>query len=306
MAADFQEYKGKQKPINSTHKFPLLRLLLIAEAAFFVYWSGLVTKIADTLSQIGNESEPAELSWDEKCLAYGGTSFNLERGLGQCSWVIDDSTEVSRLPNSFLRYVSQLRHSSKSKLHWIASRKNFSDASLVVHDDSTQSIFLRYMKPDSSFVWINKATGCRYPGVCPRQPLKWSALPITEDFDFEGQESLLGMDVFRGIGEAPVHPVLSGKVLGTGKDSLGYFVDIDHGYNVMSRTSGLGSLNDEVKVGSEVFFETRLGSLPPQDSATFFLTVRQNGLFVRWTDFYEATHPVQDEHIRAFVKSLGF
>lgn len=85
MAADFQEYKGKQKPINSTHKFPLLRLLLIAVAAFFVYWSGLVTKIADTLSQIGNESEPAELSWDEKCLAYGGTSFNLERGLGQCS-----------------------------------------------------------------------------------------------------------------------------------------------------------------------------------------------------------------------------
>lgn len=306
MAADFQEYKGKQKPINSTHKFPLLRLLLIAIAAFFVYWSGLVTRLADALSQIGNDSTQTELNWDEQCMTYGGTSFDLGNGQGQCSWVVDDSTDVSRLPNPFLRYVAQLRVSPKSKLHWVASRQNFNVPSLVVHDDSTKSIFFRYMKPDSSYVWINKATGCRYPGVCPRQPLRWSALPITEDFDFEGQESLLAMDVFRGLGEAPVHPVLAGKVLATGKDSLGYFVDIDHGYNVESRTSGLGSLNEELKVGGDVLFDTRLGSLPPQDSATFFLTVRQNGLFVRWSEFYEASHPAQDSDILAFEKKLGF
>lgn len=306
MAADFQEYKGKQKPINPTHKFPLLRLLLIAVAAFFVYWSGLVTKIANGLSQLGNEDAVVEKSWDELCRSYTGTPFELENGFVQCSWIVNDSSEISLIPNNFLRYVAQLRKSSQSKLHWVASRTNFKEPVFVMHDDSTKSVYFRFMKPDSSFVWINKSTGCRFPGVCPRRPLDWSALPITEDFDFEGQESLLAMDVFRGIGEAPVHPVLSGKVIATGKDSLGYFMDLDHGYNVVSRTSGLGSLNESLSIGSEVLFETRLGSLPPQDSATFFLTIRQNGQFVRWSDFYEACHPVQNSDIVSFEKSLDF
>lgn len=306
MAADFQEYKGKQKPINSTHKFPLLRLLLIAAAAFFVFWSDIPSKIANSLSQLGNEKAPAELTWSESCMVYGGTSFELEHDLFQCSWVIDDSTDVTVLPSSFLRYVAELRKSPQSKLHWVAHRENFMEPVLVVHDDSVKSVFFRYMKSDSSFVWVSKSTLCRFPGVCPRQPLEWSALPIAEDFDFEGQESLLAMDVFRGIGEAPVYPVLAGKVLATGKDSLGYFVDIDHGYNVTSRTSGLGVLNENLSVGGEVLFETRLGSLPPQDSATFFLTIRQNGLFVRWNDFYGATHPVLEKDLAVFEKRLGF
>lgn len=305
MSVDFQEYKGKQKPINSTHKFPLLRLLLIAMAAFFAYWSGLVTKIADGLSQLGNEDVPV-LTWEQQCQSYGGTSFMLENGLAQCSWVVDDSTEVGRLPSSFLRYVAQLRKSSQSKLHWVALQKNFAEPRLVVHDDGEKSVFFRCMNEDSSFVWVDKATGCRYPGVCPHQPIKWSALPITENFDFEGQESLLAMDVFRGIGEAPVHPVLVGRVIATGKDSLGYFVDLDHGYNVTSRTSGLGSINETLSVNSEVLLETRLGSLPPQDSATFFLTIRQNGLFVRWSEFFQATHPVDIKEMETFEKSLGF
>jgi len=306
MAADFQEYKGKQKPINPTHKFPLLRLLLIAAAGFFAYWSGLVTKVADALSQIGNEDVVVELDWNEKCMSYGGTPFELGTDLVQCSWIIDDSTEVSAFPSSFLRYVAQLRKHAQSKLHWVSSRNNFMEPALVVHDDSIKSVFFHYMKQDSNYVWVDKKSGCRYPGVCPQQPLSWSALPIAEDFDFEGQESLLAMDVFRGIGEAPVHPVLSGRVLATGKDSLGYFVDIDHGYNVTSRTSGLGVLNENLSVGSEVLFETRLGSLLPQDSSVFFLTIRQNGLFVRWNEFYEASHPVQEKDLKSFEKSLGF
>lgn len=306
MAADFQEYKGKQKPINPTHKFPLLRLLMIAVAAFFFYWSGLVTKIADGLSQLGNEKVEVVLTWEEQCKSYGGTAFDLGKDFAQCSWIINDSTDVTGLPSNFLRYIAQLRRVPQSKLHWFASKESFMNPVFVMHDDSARTVFFRYINQDSSMVWINKNTGCRYPGVCPRRPLEWSALPISEDFDFEGQESLLAMDVFRGIGEAPVHPVLCGKILATGRDSLGYYVDIDHGYNVMSRTSGLGSLNEELAMGSEVLFETRLGSLPPKDSATFFLTIRQNGLFVRWSDFFQATHPVSDGDLSAFEKRYGF
>lgn len=306
MAADFQEYKGKQKPINPTHKFPLLRLLLIAIAAFFFYWSGLVTKIADGLSELGNEDVKIEKPWDLQCSSYGGTPFALEKEFAQCSWIINDSTDVGRLPNSFLRYVAQLRRAEQSKLHWFAKQNSFADPVFVMHDDGEKSVYFRYMNADSSFVWVNKATGCRYPGVCPQKPLEWSALPIAEDFDFEGQESLLAMDVFRGLGEAPVHPVLSGKVLATGKDSLGYFVDVDHGYNVTSRTSGLGVLSESMTVGGLVALDQKLGNLPPQDSAKFFLTIRQNGLFVRWSDFYAATHPVDSVGLRNFENNLPF
>jgi hypothetical protein len=36
------------------------------------------------------------------------------------------------------------------------------------------------------------------------------------------------------------------------------------------------------------------------------LTVRQNGLFVRWKDFYKATHPVDSAQIAIFKKNLPF
>ena len=38
----------------------------------------------------------------------------------------------------------------------------------------------------------------------------------------------------------------------------------------------------------------------------FFLTVRQNGQFVRWTDFYALTHPVLPDSLSSFEKSIGF
>lgn len=305
MPVDFQEFKSKQKPINSTHKFPLLRLMFIAMAAFCVYWTGLGTQFVDFLLHLGDDNAPVEQNWDDRCRLYNGSPLELHDGLVKCSWQLDDSTDVSRIPTSFLRYVAEIRKSPLAKLHWVAPKEHFAEPKMVMLEDSSVQVYFRYTKSDSSQVWVSKSTGCRFPGVCPHQPLEWAALPIPEDFDFEGQESLLAMDVFRGIGEAPVHPILSGKVLATGKDSLGYFVDLDHGYNVSSRTSGLGSLNKSLMVGSEVSFETRLGSLPPQDSATFCLTIRQNGLFVRWNEFYGAAHPVTREQLESYEKALG-
>ena len=114
------------------------------------------------------------------------------------------------------------------------------------------------------------------------------------------------MDVFLGIGEAPIYPVLSGRILETGRDSSGFFVEIDHGYNVMSRTSGMGVLGDSLSVGKSIDMNTVLGRLSPKDSAVFFLSVRQNGQFVRWTDFYASTHPVLPDSILSFEKTIGF
>ena len=306
MPVEFQEYKRKRKSYNSQHKFPLIRLLLLALAAFFAYWSGLTSKIVEALPLPGNEEVEQVETWDSRCRQYGGTPFSLKRGFVQCSWIMEDSIPLMRLPNPFLRYVASLREGEKSKLHWVAPVADFSNAVLVMHEDRERTVYLHYVKEGVHPVWVSKNTGCRYPGVCPSLPLEWSALPISESFDFEGQESLLAMDVFYGIGEAPIYPVLPGRVLETGRDSLGYFVEIDHGDNVTSRTSGMGVASDSLSVGDTVGVKSILGRLMPKDSALFFLTVRLNGQFVRWNDFYASTHPVAPDSISAFEKELGF
>jgi hypothetical protein len=305
MPIEFQEYKRKRKPINFQHKFPLIRLMLLSLAAFLAYWSGLASKIANALPLPENGEKGIE-TWDSRCKQNGGTPFELQHGLAQCSWVIEDSVPLTRLPNPFLRYVASLRKGEKSKLHWVAPVDDFYNAVLVLHEDSLPNVYFRYMKEDSSYIWVSKNSGCKFPGVCPRIPLEWSALPIDDGFDFEGQESLLAMDVFMGIGEAPIYPVLSGRVIEVGRDSSGFFVEIDHGYNVTSRTSGMGAPSDSLSVGDRIEMSTVLGRLSPKDSAAFFLSVRLNGQFVRWTDFYASTHPVLPDSIESFEKSFGF
>ena len=305
MPIEFQEYKRKRKPINNQHKFPLIRLVLLTLAAFLAYWSGLASKIANALPLPDNEEKPVE-TWDYRCKLNGGTPFVLKQGLAQCSWVVDDSLLLSRLPNPFLRYVASLRKGEKSKLHWVAPVEEFYNPVLVLHEDSLPYVYFRYMKEDSSFIWVSKNSGCKFPGVCPRLPMEWSALTIGDGFDFEGQESLLAMDEFRGIGEAPIYPVLSGRILDAGRDSSGFYVEIDHGYNVTSRTSGMGTPGDSLSVGDEVDMNTMLGRLLPRDSASFYLSVRLNGQFVRWTEFYASTHPVLPDSILAFEKMIGF
>ncbi|MCQ2108291.1 MAG: M23 family metallopeptidase [Fibrobacter sp.] len=306
MSVEFQEYKGRRKKIKTQHKFPLIRLLLVAVAAFLAYWSGLAQKIADALPLPGNEEVVVVDNWESRCKSHGGTPFALEHGLAQCSWILNDSTFVERLPNTFLRYVASLRHSETSKLHWVAPIEDFSNARFVLHEDENKYEYLHLMTKDSSYVWVSKKTGCRFPGICPQLPMEWSALPISDGFDFEGQESLIAMDVFRGIGEAPIQPILPGIILSMGKDSLGYFMEIDHGFNVTSKTSGMGFLKENLMVGDSIKAGTTIGRLSPQDSSAFFLTVRQNGLFVRWNDFYAAAHPVQQNVVAEFEKSLGF
>ena len=145
MSVEFQEYKGRRKKIKTQHKFPLIRLLLVAVAAFLAYWSGLAQKIADALPLPGNEEVVVVDNWESRCKSHGGTPFALEHGLAQCSWILNDSTVVERLPNTFLRYVASLRHSETSKLHWVAPIEDFPNARFVLHEDENKYEYLHLM-----------------------------------------------------------------------------------------------------------------------------------------------------------------
>lgn len=322
MAVEFQEYKGrgKRKPINPQHKFPLLRLLILAVAAFAVYWSGLITKIANELPLPGNESEPVVDTWETRCSFAGGSPMMISDNLVECSWEFTEERLDSLVfPNPFLRYLGSIREGLGSKMYWYASIKNFSMPIFVLFENTERYNYYHMMKADSSYVWIRKRAGnlmsdvapepaadngCRFPGLCPHMPLEWSAVRIAEGFDFEGQESLIAADVFRGLGEAPVHAVLPGKVLNLGKDSLGYFVEIEHGNNILSKTSGLGSRNEDLAVGDSVRTDVPIGKLLPKDSSAFYLSIRENGRFVRWKDFYAEAYPFSAVEIEAYEASI--
>lgn len=245
-------------------------------------------------------------SWKVECEKYSGKAFELDRELVQCSWFVQDS--MGELPNSFLRYVASLRKKNVSALHWVASATDFSRALFVLHEDSVTSAYLHIPLADSSMVWVDASTGCRFPGFCPEQPLGWSSLSISEDFDFSGQEALLAMDKLGGVGEAPVRPILSGTVIASGKDSLGYFIEIDHGYNVSSRMSGLFRYDKDsvfFSPGDKVDVLTLVGRIAPKDGSAIYLTIRRNGHFVRWNDFFAESHPVDSVKISKFREQIG-
>jgi len=303
MMDGFSEYRCKKKYKPKRRNYPVVRIVLLCVAVALFVKLGYADKIVKAV--IGSEKKE-ELDWKSRCERLHGAAFELKNGLGQCSWVLSDS--LTYLPNSFLRYVASQTKSHHPKLHWVAPRDDFSNATFVQCEDSLVHTYLHILGSDSLFYWLDIKNGCRYPGLCPRQPLGWSAVPITGDFDFEGQESLLAMDVLLGIGEAPVHPILPGVVLSSGRDSLGKFVVLDHGNNITSRMSGLFPVNPSdtlpFLVGEYLDLNSVVGRLAPRDSATFFLTVRQNGFFVRWNDLYSQTHPLDSAEIAKFLHRI--
>ena len=300
MPVEFSEYRCKKKYKSKRRNIPVFRFLVLCAAVFLSFRFGLVDKLINMLPLPGNETVEV-LSWDERCRGFGGTAFELKEGSVQCSWIVRDSTPP--LPNSFLRYLASIKKAPVEKLHWVAMENNFDKALFVIREDSTTSMYFNMMLDDSSYAWIDASTGCKFPGLCPSLPLDWSNIHISENFDFDGHDRLLAEDAFLGPGEAPVHPVLPGVVIAAGKDSLGTYVEIDHGNNVSSRTSGLAS---GAAVGDTVDLNSVVGRLPPKDSAEYFLSVRRNGLFVRWADFYRMSHLVDSVEIAKFKARIGF
>lgn len=314
MSVEFSEHNVKRRYKSRRTKFPLGRLLLLALAVFLFVYLGGFSSLLEKLPMLGKDKNaPVEKDWRDFCQGAKGTPFALKGELVQCSWVVKDS--MALLPNSFLRYVASERKSPVAKLHWIALAQDFETPLLVQREDVETKTYLNIQKSDSSFVWIDMDTGCRFPGLCPQTPLNFSSLPITEDFDFDGQESLLAADVLRGIGEAPVHPVLPGRILNEGRDSLGYFIEIDHGNNITSRMWGMLAFVDAnfsfadtsavMQARDSVDLNSIVGRLAPVDSATFFLRIRRNGSFVRWDEFYRETHPLDSAKIAKFKEEVG-
>ena len=305
MSEGFSEHRFKKRYKPKRNNYPVVRILLLCIAFFLFVWLGFAEKLVNMLT-LPEEEKVVVDDWRSKCESMRGTAFELKNGLGQCSWVVSDS--LYYLPNEFLRYVASQAKTVHPKLHWVAPQDDFGSAVLVQMEDSLVCTYLHVMGQDSLYYWMDMASGCRYPGVCPKQPLDWSAVPITGDFDFEGKESLLAMDAMLGIGEAPIHPILPGVVLSSGKDSLGHFVELDHGNNLTSRMSGMYPVNPADTLpfieGEYLEVSSIVGRLAPRDSAKFFLTVRQNGFFVRWAELFAQTHPLDSAEIAKFLSRI--
>lgn len=308
----FREYKTQEASWKPRRRIPIGRTLLVLLLVYAVYASGAVQKAIRYVEKARefSEDEPKTFSgpWREACAAFDGNAFVLERGsLVQCSWTLKNAARVAELPDkAVLRYAaSGVQKKFPLCVHWIADSLEFGKPKVLgVQSDSSVSWFFRLMLADSSFAWV-RHDGCRFPGACPRNPLQGAALSIAADFDFAGRENLLLKDLFMGIGEAPVYPILPAEVVAVFKDSSGYGLLLNHGGNLFSRVSELFQLSPDIRKGVKVSLNEPLGRLAPSDSAVFFLEVLRNGRFVRWDDFFKGSYVADLQDVERFRRELG-
>lgn len=308
----FREYKTQKASWKPRRRIPIGRGLLVLLLVYAVYASGAVQKAYRYVERVRDFSEenpkPFDMPWREACAAFGGNAFVLNRGaLVQCSWTLRRAGDIASLPDkAVFRYaVSGTEKEFPFCAHWIADSLEFGKPKVLgVQSDSSAAWFFHLMLADSSLAWV-RFDGCRFPGTCPRNPLMGAALPIAEDFDFAGRENLLLKDMFMGIGEAPVYPILPAEVVSVFKDSSGYGLLLDHGGNIFSRVSKLFLLSPEIRKGVKVSVNEPLGRLAPSDSAIFFLEVLRNGRFVRWNDFFKDSYVADLQDVERFRRELG-
>lgn len=307
----FREYKSFKSEWKSKKRIPILRVLFVLILLYAGYASGIFYKAYSAVENFfRHEEEKAyiDVSWREGCSMTTGEAFVIKKKFwGGCAWTVPSSRASVYLPdNPFLRYLASVPGTSYPlKIYWIADTSDFWNPGMVgVKRDSLLSWYYHFRMEDSSFAWVT-ADGCRYPGACPRNPLSGGALPIPDDFDFHGRENLLLKDLFMGIGEAPVFPILPARILSVSEDSLGYKLFLDHGGNLFSRISGLPYLKPNVVVGAQIESSEPIGSLSPKDESFFFLEVLRNGRFVRWDEFYRETHLVEECDVERFRMDLG-
>lgn len=311
MPVDFREYDYPRKHKSKKRQgFPLVRLLILLIVVFYFWYNGYFFKTYEFFFppiQPNATLEKQPLSWQEQCASVHGKSFLLRDSVGQCSWQFNEGGS-GVYDHDFWRYLVEVETRRPLKIHWVAPIKNFNTPwFLSLQVDSLERNFFRvFFKLDSSFVWIEDGTLCRFPGFCPENPLEGGALPIPHDFDFEGRESLLMKDQFMGIGETPIYPILPGRVIMVARDSSDYNITIDHGDNLTSRVSGAISIASDLKEGQLVEINEPIARLAPKDRAIFYLEVIRNGQFVRWDAFFNETHPVTKEIIAKFRKEIGF
>ncbi|MBP5246338.1 MAG: hypothetical protein J6Z31_00540 [Fibrobacter sp.] len=305
---EFKDFKSDWKPKK---RIPVVRTVFVLALIYAVYASGAVQKAYQFIEDQRKipEKSPSytEVPWREGCAMTQGASFDSKKGsLVQCGWIVRSEKDAFTLPDiPFLRYaVSAPGRAYPLQVHWLADSLNFWNPKILILRSKKETLtFYHLMVADSSYAWV-RADGCRYPGACPRNPLQGGALSIAADFDFGGREELLIKDLFMGIGEAPVYPILPAQVISVSKDSLGYKLQLDHGGNLISRVSGLSQIPADMDAGKRVSEDDILGRLPPSDSAVFFLEVLRNGRFVRWEDFYKDAHVAEASDVERFLDQV--
>ncbi len=309
----FREYKAQRQSWKPRRRIPIGRSLLVILLVYAVYASGAVQKAYRYVEKVREfsreEPEPFSKPWREACAAFGGNAFALERGmLAQCSWTVKSASDIASLPdNALFRYAARgISRKFPLCVHWIADSLEFEKPKVLgVQSDSSGSWLFHLMLADSSYAWV-RSDGCRFPGACPHDPLQGAALPIAADFDFEGRENLLVKDLFMGIGEAPIYPILSAEVVSVSRDSSGYGILLNHGGNIFSRVSELFRIAPGIRQGTKVSASEPLGYLAPSDSAVFFLEILRNGRFVRWDDFRRDSRVADLQDVERFRRELGF
>jgi murein DD-endopeptidase MepM/ murein hydrolase activator NlpD len=311
-------------PVRPRRKAPVLRIALLGLLAWFCYqqfttgWlSRFWDRRAEQTATVPVVATPKpDTTWKGWCQEQSGQAFDLSKELAQCSWAFANRDEMLRaFQDEAPSIVHRLRYAADRVLigyplqvHWVAPHGNFRYPRLL--DLQTPSASLRLVGIPVDTVpwihWLDAASGCAFPGTCPHDPLEGGAVPIPADFDFEGREYLLVRDLFRGIGESPVFPVLPGRVISISKEASGFTVELDHGNNLYSRASGLASIFNGVEEGSRMDSKTPVGRLSAQDTASFHLEILRNGKFVRWQDYWNETHPVDAGHFATFRNALGY
>ena len=327
MTVSRTRYLQALPPRRPPRKLPVLRIFLLLLALWFLYHEFNHGKLAafweksaapaDTLAAEILPAPPRDsVAWRAWCADHSGQSFVLSPRLVQCSWSFASrqalgealSQEPAPIANRVLYAASRQLFSYPMQLHWVSYTQAPQAPRVLDLRSDRGELRLLAMPGDSltGTLWLDAYTGCAYPGPCPHDPLEGGAVPIPDDFDFAGREYLLTRDLFRGIGESPVFPVLSGRVTSISKDSSGFSVELYHGDNLYSRSSGLSGLYAYTQPGARLAPDMPVGRLSAQDTASFYLEILRNGKFLRWQDFWQETHPVALEQIATFRNSFGY
>ena len=100
----------------------------------------------------------------------------------------------------------------------------FPESVLLGVQNGTRVRWIHRMRGAGFFVCMGECPGAVFP-ACARRFLPGGALPIPDDFDFEG-EALLMKDEFLGLQNSQVYSILPGRVVSVGKDAAGYVVEL--------------------------------------------------------------------------------
>lgn len=315
MRYDFKPPRGGPPQSASRRRIPVVRFLLVGWLGWWVYshqeqWRPWLEQVQTEAIPVAEKVEPRLQKPPIK-----QKTFTLSQGFEQNSYAVANAQQLQNLlDDSILQPWSRLILSMSNQcdssafpasVDCVYGQKNPRSPVAIRYQCPRRRVAVFAVPQDSDkVVWINADNGCLWGRVCPTSPLEAAAVPIGVNFDFNGREYLYTRDEFRGIGEAPVRAVLPGVVRDISRDSLGRCITLDHGGQLMSSYWGLHR-TDSLEVGMFLHQGEKIGHLAALDTAVFLLRIRQVNRFVRWPQFWQASHPVSMQAFAKFRKEIG-